>query len=314
VDASLREFRRTDAEALLALSRRALAREEEQVGAPLWATRDELEAELAGLDRAPEETLRVIEDEGVAAAFGGVELEDEATLFGPLVAPAFRGRKFGRLLLDASIALAREKRVELLFAAVGAHNLGGRMLLEHAGFEPGEGLHAVYRLLPDAHLAIEPPREGVPSGDSHVTVTLKTTRRAGSGDLERVLDLCHECFVRSRLSDEAWRRGLERGEVRLAEEDGVPVAIVRINRSRRRVFHGVTASARARGVGGFVLSEALEDYWREHPGEALRLAAPVENVAASRLYRRQGFVPWLVLQRFELALWGGPAGQPGQGI
>lgn len=290
MDARLRSLRPEDGDAVLALSRRALAREEEQVGVPLWSTSEEVEAELAGLDHAPEETLRVVEDEGEAAAFGGIELEDEATLFGPLVAPAFRGRKFGSMLIDVSIELAREKGVEWLMASVGAHNIGGRMLLERAGFRSRAGLDAVYRLLPGSHRLVEHPSEDV------------TTRIAGSEDLDRVLALCRECFVRSGLSDEAWQRGLERGQVRLAEEDGEPVAVVRIIPSRRRVFHGVTAAARARGVGGSVLSEALEEYWREHPDEPLRLAAPLENVAATRLYRRQGFTAWLVLQTFELAL------------
>jgi GNAT superfamily N-acetyltransferase len=117
-----------------------------------------------------------------------------------------------------------------------------------------------------------------------------------------VLGLCRECFARSALSDAVWGRALERGEVRIAEEDGTPVAIVRINPSRRRVFHGVTADARQRGIGGFVLSEALEAFWRDYPGLALRLTVPVENVPASRMYRHQGFLPWLALQPFELEL------------
>jgi GNAT superfamily N-acetyltransferase len=117
-----------------------------------------------------------------------------------------------------------------------------------------------------------------------------------------VLDLCHECLARSALSDEVWARSVDRGQVRLAEEDGEPVAVVRINPSRRRVFHGVTEAARARGVGGYVLSQSLEEYWREHPADELRLTVPVENVPASRLYRHQGFAPWLLLQPFELAL------------
>ena len=77
---------------------------------------------------------------------------------------------------------------------------------------------------------------------------------------------------------------------------------MRINPARRRVFHGVAPAARERGIGGHVLSLALRDYWEQHPGQALRLAVPVENLPAARLYLHQGFAPWLVLQPFELVL------------
>lgn len=290
MDVSLRSFRTADAEAVLELSRRAIAREEEQVACPLWTARDELEAELSGLEAPPEQTLRVALDEGVPAGFGGLELEDEAVVFGPLVAPAFRGRKLGRLLLEESLSIAQLLRVPRLVAGVGARNLRGRLLLERMGFERRGGPVAVYRLTPQAHRPVDHPHPGV------------TTRPAVAEDVPRVLALCRECFSRSAVSDAAWMRAVERGQVRLAEEHGQPVAIVRINPSPRRVFHGVTQGARERGVGGFVLSEALQEYWRAHPGEALRLSTPVENVPAARLYRRQGFAPWLVIQPFELML------------
>jgi ribosomal protein S18 acetylase RimI-like enzyme len=290
VDVNLRSFRPSDAPALLELSRRVQSREEEQVGTPLWWTQDELDAELAGLDWSPEETLRVIEDDGRPAGFGGIEVEDQALLFGPLVSPRCRGRKFGRTLLAASVELARAKGVEHLVGAVGVRNVGGRLMLERSGFERRGGPVAVYQLIPEAHKPMHDPHPGV------------TTRAAGPEDVEQVLVLCHEVLARSALSDEAWRRALERGQVRLAEEHGEPVALVRVNPVRRRVYHGVTAAARERGVGGFVLSEALHEYWREHPQDVLRLSVPVENLPASRLYRRQGFAPWLVLQPFELTL------------
>jgi ribosomal protein S18 acetylase RimI-like enzyme len=290
VGVSLRSFRASDADAVLALSRRVQSREEEQVGTPLWWTREELDAELAGLDRSPEQTLRVAEDEGRVAGFGGIEFEDEAVVFGPVVSPRFRGRKVGRTLLAASVELARAENVERLVAGIGIRNVGGRLMLERSGFTPRGGPVAVYRLLPDAHRPVEIPHPGL------------STRAAGPEDAGPVLDLCHEFLMDSALSDAVWRRALERGQVRLAEEDGRPVALVRINPIRRRVFHGVTASLRERGLGGFILSEALQQYWSEHPGQALRLTAPVENVPASRLYRRQGFAPWLVLQQFELTL------------
>jgi GNAT superfamily N-acetyltransferase len=291
VDVNLRSFRSEDASAVLELSRRAQTREEEQVGTPLWASRDELDAELSGLDRRPEETLRIAEDEGVVAGCGGIELEDEALLFGPVVAPAFRGRKVGRTLLKASVELARAEGVGRLVGSVGVRNIGGRLMLERNGFEPHGGPVAVYQLRPEQHRAVESPlHPGI------------TTRVAAADELPTVLPLFRECFPRSALSDEVWRRALGRGQVRLSEEHGVPIALVRINPARRRVLHGVTTSARERGIGGYVLSEALEAYWREHPGETLRLTAPVENVPASRIYRHQGFAPWLLLQLFELAL------------
>jgi GNAT superfamily N-acetyltransferase len=291
VAASLRSFRSADADVLLELSRHAQTQEAEQVGTPLWATREELEAELSGLERAAEETLRVAEDDDSVAGFGGIELEDEALLFGPLVSPAFRGRKIGRTLLAASVELARAKGVELLAAAIGVRNVGGRIMLEQNGFEARGGPVAVYRLLPSVHQPVTEPVD--PS---------ITTRIAGPEDLDAVLPLCRECFTRSGFSDPVWTRALERGQVRVAEQGGEPVAVVRINPSRRRVFHGVTEHARQRGIGGFVLSQSLEGFWREHPGDALRLTAPVENVPASRIYRHQGFAPWLALQPFELSL------------
>lgn len=290
MDANLRNYRPDDAEAMLALSRRVQTREEEQVGTPLWSTMEELQAELSGLDRPPEETIRVIEDDGGPAGFGGIEIEDEVVLFGPMVSPRARGRKIGRTLLAASLELARVESVDHLVASVGVRNVGGRLMLERNGFEPRGGPVAVYRLIPSAHQPLREPHPGV------------TTRLALPSDVEQVLDLCRECFARTPLSDEAWRRALDRGQVRVADEHGTPIALVRINPIRRRVFHGVTESARERGVGGFVLSEALQQYWQEHPGQTLHLSAPVENVAASRLYRRQGFAPWLVLQPFELEL------------
>jgi ribosomal protein S18 acetylase RimI-like enzyme len=291
VAVSLRSFRAEDAEAVLALSRRAQTREEEQVGTPLSWTREELDAELSGLDRAPEETLRIAIDEGAVAGVGGIELDDEALLFGPLVSPVFRGRKVGRTLLAASLELARAKEVERLVASIGARNIGGRLMLERNGFEPRGGPVALYRLIPGLHHPVERP--------IHAGVT---TRRAGPADRHAVLDLCHECLARSALSDEAWTRSVDRGQVLVSEEDGAPIAVVRINPSSRKVFHGVTNAARARGLGGFILSQSLEDYWRAHPGEELRLTVPVENVPAARIYRHQGFAPWLLLQQFELAL------------
>ena len=67
---SLRSFSREDVPAVLELSRRAFNRPEEQVGNPLWASRDELESELSDWDEAPETTLLVDEEDGLVVGFG----------------------------------------------------------------------------------------------------------------------------------------------------------------------------------------------------------------------------------------------------
>ena len=65
---------------------------------------------------------------------------------------------------------------------------------------------------------------------------------------------------------------------------------------------GVVAEERSRGVGHFLLSRVLQEYWAEHPGEVLGLSVEADNMPALKLLRRQGFAPWLVLQSFELWL------------
>ncbi len=89
----------------------------------------------------------------------------------------------------------------------------------------------------------------------------------------------------------------------LAERDGAPLAFVNIDPNDRWAYQiGVVAHERSQGVGRFLLSRVLEDYWTEHPGEILGLSVEADNVPALKLLRRQGFAPWLVLQSYELWL------------
>jgi len=289
---SLRSFSRADSPAILELSRRALTRPEEQVGNPLWATRDELESELSDWDAPPEETLLVDDEEGQVVGFGGVEVAkgfSHADLFGPLIAPGYRGQKLGSELLDASVAIAVEHGRHSVVASVGPRNISGRMLLEHTGFHPRGAAKAVFRLVPDEHRPVADGPAGV------------EVRRGSAGDLDLALGLYHETFPEGLFPDEAWRDGLEQGSVYLAEREGTPLAFVNIDPSDRWAYQiGVVAEERSRGVGHYLLSRVLEDYWTEHPGEVLGLSVEADNLPAMRLLRRQGFAPWLVLQSYEL--------------
>jgi ribosomal protein S18 acetylase RimI-like enzyme len=294
VASSLRSFRPEDREAVLELSRRALNRPSEQVGNPIWATRDELESELSDWDVAPEATLLVDEEDGQVVGFGGVEIStgwEHADLFGPLIAPAYQGQKLGTELLDAAVDLARVHEARLLIGSVGARNVRGRILLEHAGFHERGSTRAVFRLKPEDH-------RPVASGPAGATV-----RRGGLDDLQAAIGLYHELFPRGLFPDRAWSAAIDHGFVWLAEAGGRPLALLDIDPSDHWAYHiGVVETERSRGLGGFLLSEALTDYWASHPNQPVGLAVEADNLPSLRLLRRQGFAPWLVLQTYELRL------------
>jgi ribosomal protein S18 acetylase RimI-like enzyme len=258
-------------------------------------TLDELESELAAWDVDPGETLLVDERDGDVIGFGGVEVSpgwEHADLFGPLVAPAFRGHKLGTILLEASLERAEARGAERVLASVGTRNPVGRLLLERAGFQRRGRASAIFRLSPSDHK----PVAGGPRGLS--------IRRGTSDDLETALELYRECFPEGVFPDAAWREGLDEGTVYLAEsEGGKALAIVNIDPSDRWIYHlGVIEGERSHGVGGSMLSSALEDYWRGHPGDVLGLSVRADNLPALRLYRRQGFAPLLTVESFELPL------------
>jgi ribosomal protein S18 acetylase RimI-like enzyme len=294
VASSLRSFRRADVPAVLELSRRALTRTEEQVGNPIWETLDEVESELGGWEMAPEATLVVHEEDGRVVGFGGVEISpgwEHADLFGPLVSPQHRGKKLGSELLEASLDLARRHDAHMLVGSIGAHNVRGRMLLEGAGFHERGGARAVFRMEQEDHRPLEEGPEGV------------RVRRGTPSDLRAALGLYHACFPEGAFPDESWRKALDLGTIWLAEERGRPLAFLNIDPSDRWAYQiGVAEDDRGRGLGQYLFSVALEDYWREHPGETLGLAVETDNLPSLRMLRRQGFAPWLMLQPYELPL------------
>ncbi len=292
--ARLRSFRRDDRDAVVELSRLALARPELQVGNPVWSTHDELDSEVADWDPGAEETLLVAEERRRVVGFGGIELPPgfaHAELFGPLVAADARGHGVADDLLGASIERARAAPVTSLAGSVGTRNTAGRVLLERHGFRPRGRPMATYRLAPTVHRPVGRPPAGI------------SVRRADAGDLDAALALYRECFPEGRFPDAVWRHNVESETVYAAEDQGRIVAVLNIDPQDRWIYHvGVTASERNRGVGAYLLSCALEDYWDRHPGETLGLDVAADNLPAIRLYRRQGFTPWLVLQTLELAL------------
>lgn len=294
MDTSLRKFRPEDADQVVALARQAFLRPEEQVGNPVWASRDELDSEVSEWEPPATETLLVAEEDGDIVGVGGIEASEEgavADLFGPIVAKRVQGRRLGSRLLGESIALARGHGASALDAAVGTRNRRGRVLLERTGFSRRGPAQAFYELRPQDH---RPATASPPE---------LTVRPAGTADQTAVLSLYRECFPDGRFPEAAVHAGLEGGAVHVAELEGEPVAFLTIDRSDRWIYLvGVTTRSRGRGVGAFLLSRSLEAYWALHPGEALGLAVRADNTPAVRLYRRQGFRPTLLLQPYELRL------------
>ena len=287
----LRRFALADREAALGLSRHALARLEEQVGYPLWATMEELDEDLRVWDPPAAETLRVVEEDGEVAALGGVQLTGEAVVVGPLVVPRFRGQKLGTSLLAAAIEIARTYDAGWMRAEVGPRNVGGRLLLERNGFRPKEGLDAVYRLLPADHRPAGPAPPGV------------EVRPGVGDDLSRIWALYRHGFPTGRRTEAVWLRRLDAGDVLVAERSGTVVAYVHLEPGSGRISHvGVAEEARGLGVGGYLFSRAVANYWQRNPERELRLSVIPYDTSAIRLYRRLGFAPWLVLQSFELEL------------
>ena len=291
---SLRSFAPQDRAAVLELSRHALQKPQEQVGNPLWTTAEELESELSDWEIPPEETLFVDEIDGEIVGFAGVEVSpgfDHADLFGPLVAPRHRGQKLGTMLLEAAIERADDRSVRRVVGAVGARNATGRLLLERAGFALSGSATAVFRLNEADHCRVD-------TGPGELTVRPGTPE-----DLGTTMQLYRECFPDGSFPESAWLAGLEQGAVYIGEAAGESRAMVNIDAADRWIYHlGVTADERDRGIGAYVLSEALAGYWSSHPGETLGLSVEADNLPALRLYRRQGFAPMLVLQAFELPL------------
>jgi ribosomal protein S18 acetylase RimI-like enzyme len=294
VGSSLRSFAPGDRAAVLELSRHALQKPQEQVGNPLWTTAEELESELSDWEVPPEETLFVDEIDGEVVGFAGVEVSpgfDHADLFGPLVAPSHRGQTIGTVLLEAAIERAENRSARRVVGAVGARNATGRLLLERAGFAPSGSATAAFRLNEADHRRVE-------TGPAELTV-----RPGTPDDLDATMRLYRECFPDGSFPESAWLAGLEQGAVYIGEASGESRAMVNIDAADRWIYHlGVTEDDRDRGIGAYVLSEALAGYWSHHPGETLGLSVEADNLPALRLYRRQGFAPMLVLQAFELPL------------
>ena len=215
-----------------------------------------------------------------------------ADLFGPVIAPGYRGQRLGSELLDASRGDRRRARPPL------RRRLGRAAQRLRAPAARAQGLPR-----PRARQGGVPARPRGAPGRGRRGRRASRCAAGAQPTSTRALTLYHSTFPEGVFPDEAWQEGLAKGSVYLAERAGTPLAFVNIDANDRWAYQiGVVAEERSRGVGNFLLSRVLEDYWREHPDEVVGLSVEADNVAALKLLRRQGFAPWLVLQPYELWL------------
>lgn len=257
---------------------------------PLWATRAELDTSLTHWHGPPADSLRVIEEAGEVAAFGGIQVGGVVAVVGPLVAPRFRGQKMGSQLLEASIELAGATGAEWLIAAVGPRNVGGRLLLERRGFRSRGGVDAVYRLLPGDHRPAGPaPRSARPG----------RRRRRSRPDLDALpAVLPDRAAQRGRVAALARRAG---GAGRRARRRDGRVPAHRAGRGLDHPCRRGRGGARSRRRRLPVLDRG-RGLVAGAPGER---AAPLDQAgqhARDPRLPQARLRPWLVLQTFELRL------------
>src|SRR5438045_805849 len=98
-DLRIEPYAPSDLQAELRLTQYALAHPEEQVGAPLWQARTEVEHELATWQIPPARSLFVAREGGTVVGLGGVECYPASRLcllHGPIVSPTARRRGIAR--------------------------------------------------------------------------------------------------------------------------------------------------------------------------------------------------------------------------
>ena len=264
MDTNLRSFRRDDADQVVALARQAYARPEEHVGNPIWPTREELESEISDWDPPATETLLVAEDGDGVVGIGGVEAgggsPEVADLFGPVVAKRAQGRRLGSRLLAESIALARAHGASVVDAAIGTRNRRGRVLLERNGFAP-RGRAGLLRASP----AGSPARPALAGGADRAP-RQPGGRGAGVRPLPGVLP-----------DGASPRTGSEPASTRASSTSPSSTARRWLSSRSTAPTAGSTSwgspgDARGRGIGGFLLSRALESLLGRTPGRDLGLA------------------------------------------
>lgn len=244
------------------------------VGRPTWETAAEVAATLA--QRRPSEFIVAEDDEGQIRGLAGYQLADDggALVHGPLVARMGQGT--GALLASRIEAMARARGATSYAMLLGLENGQGTAWAEWRGYQRDTEY-------PETLLAwVYPGELRRPAEPAGVMV-----RRAASGDLDAVEGLYRQCYQVDSATRVDWQGWLPATWV--AEAGGDVVGLVQLDPVSSSIQHlCVSPGARRRGLGGWLVAEAVAAYWRQTPAK-VGVAVPLDNHSGVAMIRRLGF-------------------------
>jgi ribosomal protein S18 acetylase RimI-like enzyme len=277
----IRPYRPEDASAVAQLSAACARSEADFVLNPLWETEQELHAEFARHDIAPEQHLLVAE--GVSREVLGIsgflrfDGARDGGLICPIVAKAERGHGLGGQLLRAALDLGGKLHIELATAGLGTRNRAGFALLTAFGFRPVRQ-HFLMR-------CEKRPSAELPEGF--------VVERALPADVEAIHKLHVDCGLAPRTQAEVGRAFAEgQHAFAVARRGGELAAFVDLEIYwPKRVwvsFVGVSPALRDHGLGTALTAWALAERFDAGASSALLVLSP-SNRTALRAYEKVGF-------------------------
>lgn len=280
----IRPYGSRDAKAVSDISATCARSEADFALNPLWENEEELEAEFARFDIAPESHLLVADaGDGEILGFAGFLREADSNIAGlvcPVVRRGGRRRGVGGELLRAVQDLAVEHLgIEFVTAGIGTRNRAGYSLLASHGYRP---VRQHFFMRCDSRPAVpELPLEGL------------AFAAADAGDAEEIHAIYRECGFDLR-SPEAMHACMTDGSHLhfVARSEGRTVAFTEFQTHwKHRVwvaFVGVASDLRGHGVGSALVAWALEQQFEAGAVSALLLLSPA-NRTALRSYEKVGF-------------------------
>ena len=307
----IRRFRPSDAPALAELARDCARGETDFVLNPLWETDDELFAEFARFEIAPEEHV-LVADEGDGEVQGMVGFlrrprDRSAGMLCPIVRRKDRGRGVGGELLRAAQRHGADQLgIEFATAGVGTRNRAGYALLTSHGFRPVRQAYVM-------RCEHSPAVPEVPIAGLEIAL-------AQPEDAKAILAIYLSCGFESRseermralLADGRHAHAVARAQVSRSEPEasedqlsGEVVAFVELETHWPKrpwvAFVGVERERRDRGLGSSLVAWLLARPFAAGAKAGLLALSPA-NRNALRAYEKVGFRRFRLIDALEKRL------------